>query len=379
MDAANSGLFSWNYEAQNGTMAYETANIEIKTRPRIGTEHHHRNTRRAHMSIDPVPLLRASQARPFLAFMDRVGAPRELYLRQAKLPLLVYDDAEAVLPELFLWGLVDKLVHNEGIEDFGLLAATHTPLWQSEPELIGLLQSLPTLWIALTTFCRVTRHFSTADQFVIIREGDYAILQRRQRQGIPGEDQAELYDLKLMIQLVQLAGGRDWVPPEILVSEVNARRLLRSKEFERVRIRSSNTFTCVVFPADMLVLPMNVLARPCELQLPKPLADNFIESLSAVIGTYLQDGNMNIRLAAEMAGLSKRTFQRRLGYLQLDYNTLIDRVRLKQALSLLVEPDIPVTEIAFDLGYSDAAHFTRAFRRWTALSPREYRRQHQLV
>ena len=88
---------------------------------------------------------------------------------------------------------------------------------------------------------------------------------------------------------------------------------------------------------------------------------------------------MNVRLAAEMAGLSKRTFQRRLGDLQLDYNTLIDQVRLKQSLSMLREPDAPVTQIAYDLGYSDAAHFTRAFRRWTALSPREYRRQHQAV
>ncbi|MDX2463265.1 MAG: helix-turn-helix transcriptional regulator [Porticoccus sp.] len=301
------------------------------------------------------------------------------YLRQAKLPLLVYDDAEAVVPELFLWGLLDKLAHQEGIEDVGLLAATYTPLWQSEPKLIGLLQSLPTLWIALTTFCRVTRQFSTADQFGIVREGNYALLQRSQRPDIAGEDQAELYDLKLMIQLVQLAGGRDWVPPEVLVSEVNARRLSLSKEFERVRILRSDTLTCVVLPTDMLALSMNALARPCGLQLPNPLADNFLESLSAVIGTYLQDGNMNIQLAAEMAGLSKRTFQRRLGDLQLDYNTLIDQVRLKQALSLLIKPDVTVTEIAYHLGYSAPAHFTRAFRRWTALSPREYRRQHQLV
>lgn len=331
------------------------------------------------MSIDGIPIIRASQVRPFLAAIDYIGAPRERYLRQAKLPLLVYDDAEAVLPELFLWGLVDKLVRNEGIEDFGLFVATHTPLWQSEPELIGLLQSLPTLWIALTTFCRLTRQVSTSVPFGIVREKSHALLQRGQRPGTPGEDQAELYDLTLMIQLVQLAGGRDWVHPEVLVSEVNARRLSRSKEFEGVRIRRSEAFTCVVFQTDMLAWPMNVLARPCGLQLPNLLADNFLDSLSAIIGTYLPDRKMNIRLAAEMAGLSKRTFQRRLGDLQLDYNTLIDRERLKQAQSMLIKPDIPVTEMAFNLGYSDTAHFTRAFRRWTALSPRQYRRQHQVV
>ena len=224
------------------------------------------------MKTDAVPLVRASQIRPILAAMDRIGAPRERLLRQAKLPVLIYDDTEAVLPELFLWGLADKVARSEGIEDFGRLAAIDTPVWQSEPELIGLLQSLPTLWIALSTFCRLVRQFSTAVQYRIVREGNHAFLQRSQRPGpgILGEDQAELYDLQLMIQLVQLAGGRKWVPPEVQVSEMTARRLARSKDFERVRIRRSDTFTCVVLPTDMLAWPMNALASPCGKPLPSP-------------------------------------------------------------------------------------------------------------
>lgn len=331
------------------------------------------------MSVDSISLVRTSQVRPYLAAKDHIGAPRERFLRQAKLPLHEYDDAEAVFPELFLWELADAVARSECIEDLGLLVATHTPLWQSEPELTCLLQSLPTLWIALTKFCHVTRQIASIDQFGVVREGNYALLQRPQHSGIPGEAQAELYLLKVMIQLVQLAGGRNWMPPEVRVSEVKSRCLSLSKEFERVRIRRSDSLTCAVIPAAMLAWSMPAQARLCALPLPNPLADSFLESLSVVIGTYLKDGNMNIQLAAEMAGLSKRTFQRRLSDLQLDYNTLIDQVRLKQALSMLANRDVPLTEIAFDLGYSAPAHFTRAFRRWTALSPREYRRQQQVA
>jgi AraC-like DNA-binding protein len=43
---------------------------------------------------------------------------------------------------------------------------------------------------------------------------------------------------------------------------------------------------------------------------------------------------------------------------------------------MLRDPDAKVTDIAHTLGYSDSAHFARAFRRIAGVNPRVYRRQY---
>ena len=48
--------------------------------------------------------------------------------------------------------------------------------------------------------------------------------------------------------------------------------------------------------------------------------------------------------------------------------------RLGTAVHLLASTDATVLDIALDVGYSDHAHFTRAFRRWTGVAPREFRK-----
>jgi AraC-like DNA-binding protein len=79
-----------------------------------------------------------------------------------------------------------------------------------------------------------------------------------------------------------------------------------------------------------------------------------------------------LRVAATME-TSVRTLQRRLRAAGLTYSQVLQRARRAAAQRMLIDGTAAIGEIARTLGYSDPAHFTRAFQRWTGSTPRDFR------
>ena len=71
-------------------------------------------------------------------------------------------------------------------------------------------------------------------------------------------------------------------------------------------------------------------------------------------------------------GLSRQTLYRRLKAEGVTFEALLDRLRRRLAQKL-VRQGLPVKDIAYRLGFSDPAAFSRAFKRWTGTSPRNAR------
>lgn len=76
-------------------------------------------------------------------------------------------------------------------------------------------------------------------------------------------------------------------------------------------------------------------------------------------------------IAAEL-GLTRRTLQRRLAACGVQFCDLIDITRRDIAIKRVVEGCGSLKELSLDLGYSDQAHFTRTFRRWTGTAPSHF-------
>jgi AraC-like DNA-binding protein len=103
-------------------------------------------------------------------------------------------------------------------------------------------------------------------------------------------------------------------------------------------------------------------------------ARDLLGSLVQVVGVLSAEGFPHVGLTANMLGVSVRTLQRHLAEAGTTYAAEVEHARFAAAASLLEETDVPVLIVALDLGYSDHAHFSRAFRRWSGRTPREFRR-----
>ncbi len=101
----------------------------------------------------------------------------------------------------------------------------------------------------------------------------------------------------------------------------------------------------------------------------------FVSLLRMMIQPYICDGLIDVAFAAEMAGLSTRTLQRKLNLSGSSYSQIVQEARFELACSHLDEPGMKVIDVAMMAGYESPQHFTRAFRRFTGVTPSQYRDQ----
>jgi AraC-like DNA-binding protein len=93
----------------------------------------------------------------------------------------------------------------------------------------------------------------------------------------------------------------------------------------------------------------------------------------AAVLEHLSSGEGTAEDAAKQLHMSPRTLQRKLAEAKTTYLQLVDDTRRDLALRYIEDPRRSVTDITFSLGFSQPSAFTRAFRRWTGLSPSDYR------
>jgi AraC-like DNA-binding protein len=93
--------------------------------------------------------------------------------------------------------------------------------------------------------------------------------------------------------------------------------------------------------------------------------------VESILLPILHTGEIGVDQIAEKLGLSRQTLYRRLKEEGVTFEATLDDLRHRLALDYLSARKVSVNETAYLVGFSDPASFSRAFKRWTGMSPRE--------
>jgi AraC-like DNA-binding protein len=104
-----------------------------------------------------------------------------------------------------------------------------------------------------------------------------------------------------------------------------------------------------------------------------PPMDGVVLDVRRALASRVGGSDTRIQTVARTLATSARSLQRRLAAAGVSYQQLLDLARKAAAERYLTDAPLSIGEVAYLLGYSEPAAFTRAFRRWNDETPQAFR------
>lgn len=174
--------------------------------------------------------------------------------------------------------------------------------------------------------------------------------------------------------------GPDWKPVEVLFAHRRPEDVRPFQQFFRAPLRFDAEHNGVVFPVDWLRAPVAGADAQLRRMLQEQIdalelshCDDLQERVRAVLRRVLPAGHAEAEQIAALFSMHRRTLSRRLNASGTSFQRLVDEGRFEIARQMLENTDVEIKQIAVILEYADASAFARAFRRWSGITPSQWR------
>ncbi|WP_162530141.1 helix-turn-helix domain-containing protein [Stappia sp. BW2] len=334
-------------------------------------------------------LVRATHLNNYISALREIGAPVDRGLAHSKLPKNIEEtpDLYVSIPVALEW--VARTGHDLPIMELGLIGAQAASLSSLRPIQQAAIITAQTGLKRLEALASLSRFEDSALEMSVRQEADdiRVICNMRGLGRHPYVCFAEWLNLQAVISVMRSVAGPMWYPSELCFASRHRLPDAVHATFPDTRILVGQAHASVVIERGCLALSTNAQAahRP-TLQKPAPAPSEdeqngrsedweFVTLLRKMVQPYLTDGRTDVTFAAEIAGISTRTLQRRLKLCGSSYSRLLQEARFELARQNLENPALKVIDVATMAGYESPQHFTRAFRRFTGITPTDYRHQ----
>ncbi|MEL7449299.1 MAG: AraC family transcriptional regulator [Pseudomonadota bacterium] len=242
-----------------------------------------------------------------------------------------------------------------------------------------------TLRDALERFVRYHQLLTTASvEYGLRDDGRHYVLSR----AFPEKDRAPVDEAidcgnTALLSLLDSIAGTEIRPRRLDLTFGNERHPDAYREHVCADIRFSAPLDCFYFDKTQFDERL-AGASPDIARATDHIAEKYIESLNPaktaskvrrLLIDLLPSGKADQELIAERLHRSPSTLQRQLQAEGLSYRAVLQSTRQSLAQQYLLDGRHTHAQIAYLLGFSDQSNFSRAFKRWTSVSPREFQKR----
>jgi AraC-like DNA-binding protein len=192
---------------------------------------------------------------------------------------------------------------------------------------------------------------------------------------------AEL-SLGMFLNVIRECCGSAWSPEEVHFEHPKPASPRDHEAAFDAPVYFSQATNALLFRPDILSRRMPasdpkllVVLRTCleRLSAETPAEDILLDRVRTVVRQRLPEGCPSLEDVADELRVPTSVVCRELHDAGATYKELVEGVRRDLALAYVKQRRLPLSELALLLGYSELSAFSRAFRRWTGVSPREHR------
>ncbi len=326
------------------------------------------------------PFIRTTSFGGFRELVSQLGQDPLAYLERFRVHPELLDDEDARVPFRSLVGLLETVAEELNCPDFGLRMSEYQNLHVLGPIALIACNS-SSVGHALAEIVRFIGYHSSGIVLDLdLSEPHVPRLVIELRLPGPQRQMAELA-MGVALKTMQLLCGVAFTPQAILLPGGSPLPLARYRRFFGCEVYLGQAHNALVFGERQLAQRIERQDPTLHRTLVQYLsqihllgAPDLLEQVRRLVLRLLPIQQCRLALVAEQIGLHERSLQRQLAELGHRFDELVESIRRERADCYLAERDIPMSQIAGMLGYSEQSVFNRACRRWFDMTPGARRR-----
>jgi AraC-like DNA-binding protein len=281
--------------------------------------------------------------------------------------------------------LFEEAARQTGDANFGLWFGN-----RFKPRDLGLIGyaavSSPTLGSALENFVQLFACHQGSTLMRIVEPGQ-GLVRLEYQVHVPDilvrRQDAEL-SLGMFLNIMREGLGYSWAPLEVHFEHPKPEGWKEHESAFDAPVYFAQLTNALIFRKDLFSRPMPApdlkllsIARMClkSVGVASVARLSLTDRVKSEVRARLAEGQPALGHIAAALKASPAAIQRELQRNGMTYKDAVEEVRKGLAFVYLRQRELPLSEIAFLLGYSELSAFSRAFARWTGTSPRNYRQR----